>query len=635
MTSARQKTTAIVTIVSNNYLHFARTMLQSARRHHPDAHLYCVIVDRDLRHATSLNAEFEAIAIDQLGLPLGEEFLFQYNILELNTAVKPWAIAYLLARGHDQVCYVDPDICFYKEMSEVRQLLSAGTDIVLTPHLLAPVTDDKLPRELDIRRAGAYNFGFCALRDTANVRRFLHWWQSKLTRDCVNDADRGLFVDQGWIDLVPGLFENVAILRHKGYNVAYWNIAQRPLTKRDSHGHFIDQEPLVFFHFSGLDPSDPTSFSKHQTRFTLATVGPAKELVGEYVNAVLANGYRTYAKLEYGFERFSSGEKIPNIFRNLYRLSSGLRERMGSHPFTRASAMCEPWPEIAIDGVTPTNAMMALWNVRHDVQSEFPLNSASSILGYYRWMVAFPPGAQHFPPDVVSFHAASVKSFEVVAKQEAEKVVAGHATIWPGNEQRVHHLYTQLLNRNPDSGGLQIYGELCKTDAGFVRAWGEIGLSQESKSKRFLWFRMLKALLISIYKVEQRAAEIAGAVEATKEVEGTITGAFPVEADVSTEGVWVTDRLVFPISARQGERIRLEGIYFPESIQKQTGGAESKIRFLLGMKEIHAVQLTVHGDFAIECLVPAQYAGERADLAIESSKVFVPRDIGPGDDARR
>ena len=612
-------------------------MLQSAKRHHPDYKLYCVIVDRDANHAALLETEFEAISIDKLNLPLGEEFLFQYNILELNTAVKPWAIEYLFERGHEKVSYVDPDICFYRQMSEVETMLSVDTDIVLTPHLLAPVRDDKLPRELDIRRAGAYNFGFCALRDTTNTRNFLRWWQSKLTRDCVNDADRGLFVDQGWIDLVPGLFENVAILRHKGYNVAYWNIAQRPLAKRDSYEYCIDDDPLVFFHFSGLDPSDPESFSKHQTRFTLSTVGPAKDLVDKYQRALVANGYRTYRTLEYGFERFSSGEKIPDIFRNLYRLSSGLRERMGPRPFTRASVMCDLWPEISIEGVSPTNAMMALWNVRHDVQSEFPLNSASSIFGYYRWFVGFPPGAQHFSSDVISHHAASIKRFEARAKEEAERAIAGQATTWPGNEQRVHHLYKQILNRIPDAGGLQIYSELCKTDAGFVRAWGEIGLSPESKKKRFLWFRMLKALLISLYKVDRRTIEIADGGESiqTQVVERSFTGVFPVEADVLTEGIWVTDRIVISITPCSGEGIRLEGTYFPESIERQTGNGESKIRFLLGNDEIHAGLLSTHGDFAIECLIPASRAGGRTNLAIESSKVFMPNSIGPGDDERR
>ena len=272
MILTKPQRTAIVTIVSNNYLHFARTMLQSAKQHHPEHALCCVIVDQDLQYAAAHSAEFEAISYEKLGLPLGEEFLFQYNILELNTAVKPWAISYLFERGYDQVIYVDPDIYFYKRMHEVEQLLSETSEIVLTPHLLAPINDDKQPRELDIRRAGAYNFGFCALRCSANTRNFLRWWQSKLTRDCVNDADRGLFVDQSWIDLVPGLFDNVSILRHQGYNVAYWNIAQRQLIKLGELGYFIEQKPLIFFHFSGLDPSNAEVFSKHQTRFTLSTV---------------------------------------------------------------------------------------------------------------------------------------------------------------------------------------------------------------------------------------------------------------------------------------------------------------------------------------------------------------------------
>ena len=645
-------------------------MLQSAKRHHPDYAFYCVIVDRDLSHALALSTEFETIPIAKLNLPLGEEFLFQYNILELNTAVKPWAIEYLFARGHDNVFYVDPDIFFYARMTDVEQMLSTDTDIVITPHLLAPVADNKQPRELDVRRAGTYNFGFCALRESTNTRKFLHWWQSKLTRDCVNDVDRGLFVDQGWIDLVPGLFENVGILRHKGYNVAYWNIAQRPLEKRDESRYFVDDQPLVFFHFSGIDPSDPETFSKHQNRFTLSTVGPAKGLVVDYVKTVKANAYNQYTKLEYAFGRFSNSEKIPDIFRNLYRLSSALRGRMASRlphpddtyspeaaqripgpshnvnadshefsarlpdqgrfellpiehgPFACASAMCDPWTEISIEGVSPTNAMMALWNVRHDVRAEFPLTTANSIKAYYRWFVTFPPGAQHYPAAVISHHILAVKRFDEEAKTLAEKSSASHRKDWPGNEQRVHHLYKYLLNRVPDEGGLLGYSEMCKTDAGFIRTWGEIGLSGESKKKKFLWLRMLKALLISIYKVDKRTPE-------------KCAGIFPAEEDVSTHGVWVTDKVSIPITARRGDRIQLEGIYFPESIEKQTGSGESTIRFLLCGTEIYATKLSEPGEFAIEFLVPQLRDPGLTNLVIESSKAFVPKRIGPSEDERK
>lgn len=74
MTTSAPPKTAKVKIVSNNYLHFARTMLGSANQHHPEYALYCVVVDRDLGYAAALSTEFEVISIDKLALPLAEEF---------------------------------------------------------------------------------------------------------------------------------------------------------------------------------------------------------------------------------------------------------------------------------------------------------------------------------------------------------------------------------------------------------------------------------------------------------------------------------------------------------------------------------------------------------------------------------
>lgn len=637
MTVSSPTKSAVVTIVSNNYLHFARTMLQSFEKFHPNYTRYCVIVDRDPEPSTAFAAEFEAIRLGKLNLPLGEEFLFQYNILELNTAVKPWAIQYLFECGHENVIYVDPDICFYSQMSDVELLLSTHADIVLTPHLLAPAADEKLPRELDIRRAGTYNFGFCALRRSSNTENFLHWWQKKLTRDCVNDADRGLFVDQSWIDLVPGLFENVAVLRHMGYNVAYWNIAQRPIAIKHDRVYFAGNVSLVFFHFSGLDPANPEAFSKHQDRFTLATVGTAKVLVEDYVKSVKANGYDACAKFPYGFGSFSNGESIPDIFRGLYRISNDLRERMMPHPFDCAVAVCDFSNEICIDGVSPTNAMLALWHERRDVQFEFPMNSASSILAYYHWFTVLPTAATYYSPSIISHHLKVLARIDdqahALAKHAATKKVRG----WCGNEKRAHSLYRHILGRTPDESGFLAYSEMCRTDIGFVRAWGEIGLSTESKEKWFVWLRMLKALLVSAFiqdKSEINNDNWPPAPSAALGASDTI-GLFPIEADVLTLGVWVTDRVVTPISPRLNDWIKLEGFYFPESIQKQTGTIESTVSILVGGKEIYAVQLNAHGDFTIECLVPDLAGEDLTTLAIETNKVFVPKAIELGNDDRR
>lgn len=330
-------TTAIVTIVSNNYLHFARTLMQSVAQQHPEADRFCVIVDRDAAPAAALTHEFQPLALSHLKLPDGDDFLFQYNILELNTAVKPWALAHLMACGYQNVVYIDPDIVLYRPLDEALALLASGAELVLTPHLLIPIADNLNPTELDIRRAGTYNLGFCALRNGSHTTALLQWWQGKLKRDCIIAHDRGIFVDQSWMDLVPGLFPNVAVLRRPGYNLAYWNLAQRPLTS-DQGQILVAGEPLVFFHYSGLNPLAPQAVSKHQNRFTLDKLSsPAQELINDYCQRVQANGLAHYQNLPYGYGQFDDGTPITTAQRSAFRTNDDLRRRARGAPFAIAS----------------------------------------------------------------------------------------------------------------------------------------------------------------------------------------------------------------------------------------------------------------------------------------------------------
>lgn len=345
--------TAIVTIVSNNYLHFARTLMQSVACQHPEADRYCVIVDRDLSHAEALAEEFTAIELNELHLPDGDDFLFQYNVLELNTAVKPWALEYLIGQGYRNVLYIDPDIRLYRPLTEVFALLNEGADLVLTPHLLAPILDDHKPGELDIRRAGTYNLGFCALRGSENMRAMLQWWQGKLRWECIIAHDRGIFVDQSWMDLVPGLFPKVAVLRHPGYNIAYWNLAQRPVVQTGEH-FLVDGQPLAFFHYSGLNPLEPQSVSKHQNRYTLNSVGAAvAHLIGDYSQRVIDNGIAHYRGIPYAFGVYDDGAPIVDADRERFRASRELRHKAHGRPFACRALLAVP-ATVPIPGSPPS-----------------------------------------------------------------------------------------------------------------------------------------------------------------------------------------------------------------------------------------------------------------------------------------
>ncbi len=381
---------AIFTIVSNNYLHFARTLFESAAVHHPDCDRLCVVVDSDTSVAVSLSDAFAVVGIDELALPHPRRFVFRYSILELNTAVKPFAFAALFARGYDQVVYLDPDIRLYAPMQAVFERLDADADIVLTPHLLSPMTDAGRPSELDIRVAGTYNLGFCALARRDAAKAFVSWWQDKLVDRCLIDFAAGIFVDQSWVDLVPGLFGNVSILRDPGYNVAYWNLAQRGVRRVDGHWT-VDGGPLVFFHFSGLDPSRPQAFSKHQDRFTLATIGSVDVLVIDYAEAVRANGAEAFGALPYGFGCFDDGTAIPDFLRETYRADGGLQRLMGDNPFSQSSILTALVPSRQVGRRATTRAMDALWQTRAEVRREFPLTDDASIERYWHWFVAEAP----------------------------------------------------------------------------------------------------------------------------------------------------------------------------------------------------------------------------------------------------
>src|SRR5258706_15983567 len=95
------------------------------------------------------------------------------------------------------------------------------------------------------------------------------------------------------MDLTPGLFSGVMILRHDGYNVAYWNLRQRTVTGAGSSAT-VNGEPLRFFHFSGFDPAAPGMVSRYDYNLKVADVGDAGKLIQDYRVAIREAGYESF-----------------------------------------------------------------------------------------------------------------------------------------------------------------------------------------------------------------------------------------------------------------------------------------------------------------------------------------------------
>ena len=238
-----------VTICSINYLAQAKTLGDSLLKHNPDYRFVIGLVDKmDGRADVSSFSPFEILEVSKIDIENFEEMILKYDIMELNTAVKPFFLNYLFQRDAtvDSVVYFDPDIVVFHPFNDMEQKLKSH-NIVLTPHFFTPIDDDHLPSENTILNAGVFNLGFIALSRSSETFRFLSWWQARLKDKCFHAVEKGLFVDQIWINLVPVYFDKVCLERHLGYNAAYWNLHERKIKVEDGTYFVNDKYPLIFF----------------------------------------------------------------------------------------------------------------------------------------------------------------------------------------------------------------------------------------------------------------------------------------------------------------------------------------------------------------------------------------------------
>ena len=310
---------AIFTICSNNYIPAARTFLQSVRRHHPEADLFVCLADRRIDLPGLYDPDWTIIEAHTLDIFDFTSFSFRYDIMELNTAVKPFMFQHLLGRlGYDQALYFDPDIEVFRPLEPILGPLRAGASFVLTPHLCAPVEDEDEPNDLTIMRAGVFNLGFLGVSACDESRDVLAWWARRLRYLCISAIEIGVFVDQKFMDLVPGFARNAHISHDTSLNVAYWNLGQRVLDGADGDWR-VDGIPMTFFHYSGFNARKPASLSKYAPRYDANMPQPIASLIGGYAQRLLANGMGTVADDTYAYGKFASGTRINPFVREMFR----------------------------------------------------------------------------------------------------------------------------------------------------------------------------------------------------------------------------------------------------------------------------------------------------------------------------
>jgi hypothetical protein len=253
--------TTILTLCSANYLAHAKTLGDSVLQHNPGFHFVIGLVDRwPQKLERSYCEKFEVIEVERLSPPRFSDMTQKYNLVELNTAVKPFYMEFLFERDQecDAIIYLDPDILVYGSFDALLRKLRT-VNIVVTPHSCTyDDSDASLRIEKSMLSNGIYNLGFIAMFRTVETARFIRWWKSRLMEHCYyRPGVAGCFFDQLWINLAPLYFRDVLVETDPGCNISHWNHFERNIELKDGRYIVNGSHDLVFFHFSGYNPDTP------------------------------------------------------------------------------------------------------------------------------------------------------------------------------------------------------------------------------------------------------------------------------------------------------------------------------------------------------------------------------------------
>ena len=191
------------------------------------------------------------------------------------------------------------------------------TSIVLAPHLVDPLAGaDRIERELNILLSGTFNVGMLGVAATPVAARFLEWWQDRVYAHCRHATAAGMHYEQRWLDLVPGLFGDVHVLRDPAYNVGHWNLPDRAITVVDDVV-LVNGDRCRLFRFSGYDFERPAAV----TQVFVPIDAGERRTGGSRVRALCAalerHGFRETKEWPYAFGAFDNGAAMPDIARSL------------------------------------------------------------------------------------------------------------------------------------------------------------------------------------------------------------------------------------------------------------------------------------------------------------------------------
>jgi hypothetical protein len=200
----------------------------------------------------------------------------------------------------DRVTYLDADLFFFDTPESVFEEIGS--------HSVA-IIGHRFPSHLKhLEKHGIYNVGWLSFKRDEHAFACLHWWREQCLEWCYDRIEDGRYADQKYLDTWPDCIPSVVVLRHKGANLAPWNVSNYRIRKDGGH-IWVDEQPLIFFHFHGLKKLNNWLYDPSFANYRVRGSQPTLRII--------------YA--QYFANLFTVGQELLPFFRQNSFLSNGIR----------------------------------------------------------------------------------------------------------------------------------------------------------------------------------------------------------------------------------------------------------------------------------------------------------------------
>jgi hypothetical protein len=381
------------TVANAATLPAARVLAEGLAQHHPGAGLTVLFAAPD--HLAAGSEPFDVLDPSALSVPGWERLLEGRRWADLNELLKPHLMSRLLEEGASAAVFLDATIDLLAPLDPVRRALERHAAVVV-PCVRGELPDDgRRPDAEELRRAGRFSTSMIAAGQDAP--ELLHWWADRLAAGArrppsavFGPAEPRRELSR-WLELAPGVFEDVAVIDDPGLAASRWNLHERTLS-REPGSVTADGRPLRFLHFEGFDPLRPFLLAEGSDRVRTSEHPVLGGLCESYAERLIEAGWRDLRRRADVGLRLANGMTFDNRLSLLLADAAASGEEpedLFSAEGTEAFMRWLERPAFPGSGSPINRYLYAIYQERDDLRVVYPDLVGSDSGGFAGWAWAF------------------------------------------------------------------------------------------------------------------------------------------------------------------------------------------------------------------------------------------------------